>query len=214
MAMIPKAPVSSGYPPKRVRRGRLMAGIALHFLAPAYGLALIGDAALGHAPATWALWLPHALALGWQFLLAYGGAALLLTLLAGWSERLARPKAEEPEMAVISKATLAQSLARAKGCFGAQADALIDHARQLTPDYHDSQTREIVCDIARLLEAGHAALAADAGQEEGSEARTIAALEVLVCALEQKAKESALLAHDEVHVLANYVTAKYGEKID
>jgi hypothetical protein len=57
---------------RRVSRAKLVAGAAVHLVAPAYALALVGDAALGHAPATLAGWLPHALALGGPFLLAYG----------------------------------------------------------------------------------------------------------------------------------------------
>jgi hypothetical protein len=74
---------------RRVSRAKLVAGAAVHLVAPAYALALVGDAALGHAPATLAGWLPHALALGGPFLLAYGAAALGLTGLAALADRAA-----------------------------------------------------------------------------------------------------------------------------
>ena len=204
--------------PRRIRRGRLVAGIAIHFLVPAYALTLVADAALGHAPGTWAGWLPHALRLGGRFLMVYGGAGLLLTLLAGLIDRMARkttpPDADAAEAADISRADLARTLASAQGRFGAKADALLHRAAALSPDHRDSQTREIVQDIRRLLDAGRAALDAENAPGDASGTRTVAALDTLVRALEEKSRETALLARDKAHTLANYVAAKYGEKID
>jgi hypothetical protein len=60
-----RPPRHSAPPPRKpISRARMAAAIAVHFIVPAYGLVLVADAALGHAPGTLAGWLPHALALG------------------------------------------------------------------------------------------------------------------------------------------------------
>lgn len=195
-------------PKGAIRRGRLVAGIAIHFVAPAYVLTLVADAALGHAPPNWADWLSHALALGGPFLLAYGGAAIVLTGLAAWSD--GKPAAPQEDAISQSRQALAASLAQARGRLGGAVDALLDRAAGLAPDHSDSQTREIVRDINRLLDASLLALDAAPAQQAQLCDRTGAALAKLVEALERKSRETTLLAQDKAHTLANYIDSKYG----
>jgi len=198
---------------KRIGRGRLIAGIALHFLVPAYALALMADAALGRAPAGLAAWLPHALVLGGWFLLAYGGAAMVLAGLGALSDRgaLTDRGAEAPHDPGGEDGRLAGALAAAQGRFGVEADRLLASLAEMRPDWGESQTREIARDIIRLLESALAA------REAGGEAlalRTTAALGSLTEAITRQCGEAARLARDEAHAMANYVEAKYGQKID
>lgn len=189
----------------------MVAGIALHCLVPAYGLTLIGDALLGDAPASWAQWLPHALALGGRFLVAYGLASAGLTLLAALVERVAPGQGRQrAEVEQFSQAALLHGLARAQGCLGAQGDMLLDRVSALSLDLDDSPTRDMLRDLLRLLEAVQAV----SGPDGVTQQRSLTALETLVEALEDKARDNAMAASDKVETLAHYVAAKYGEKID
>ncbi|MDE1915415.1 MAG: hypothetical protein KGJ57_08755 [Sphingomonadales bacterium] len=203
--------------PRRIARSRMVAGIALHCLVPAYGLTLIGDALWGQTPMSWAQWLPHALALGGRFLVIYGLGAVALTLLTAAVERIAPQRTgagEQDADARSGHAALMQAMARARGRLGPEGDALLDRLSDLTLDLDDSSTRDMLRDMARLLDAGAAAAPIDAATRDMLNQRSLAALETLVDALEQKARDNAVAALDEVHTLANYVAAKYGEKID
>lgn len=195
----------------RIARSRLMAGIALHFLAPAYLLWLLGDAAMGRAPGSWAGWLPHALGLGLPFLAVYGAASLGLIAAAAVSDRIGRRPQVDGQDGLTD---LRQSLAVARGRLGGDIEVLLEKIAAMPLDHRDSQVREIARDIARLLDAEMAASHGHGAPQDASGARTMAALDTLIRALDDKSRESALLARDRVHTLANYVAAKYGEKID
>lgn len=183
-----------------IRRSRLVAGIALHFLAPSYALVLLGDAALGHAPHAWAAWLPHALGLGGWFLAAYGGVAVLASGVAALADRRRLPAAGASQ-------TLATALATARGRFGAAADVQIDRLAALAaPD----DTGPIAQDVLRLLAASAAAPGGDAVLQ----AQTAQALAALADALEQAQRQEAGAAQDQALVMARYIDLKYRPEND
>lgn len=203
---------------KRISRSRFMAGMAIHFLAPAYLLLLIADAAMGHAPETWAGWLPHALELGGAFLVIYGGACMALIALAAMSDRIGGARAdthgEASDPAAKSRSDLSQSLAGARGRFDGDVEALLEQIAAMPLDHDDSQTREVVQDLKRLLDASGAAIDRADGAQAPLRRQTTAALGTLQQALEARSRESGILAQDEARTLANYVELKYGEKFD
>lgn len=184
---------SAGRP---IRRGRLVAGIALHFLAPGYGLVLVTDAALGHAPHAWAAWLPHALHLGGWFLAAYGAAAVVASGVAALADRRQRVQAAPPAV------PLAPALAAAQGRFGAAADAQLARIASLAAP---TEAGPIAQDIIRLLAASSAAPASDPGVQQG----TAQALAILADALEQDVRQRSGAAQDQARVMARYIDLKY-----
>lgn len=199
---------------KKIGHGKLVAGVALHFLAPAYVLVLVADAALGHAPTTLAAWLQHALALGGPFLLLYGSAAAVVAGFAALADRRPRKAPPPADPAEASARDLAGALAAAQGLFGVEGDALLDRLARLPCDHRDSQVRDIVSDIVRLLTAANAAIAAEPDENGQLGQHTISALATLAAALARKSRQSGLLARDEALTLANYANAKYGREID
>jgi len=179
--------------PKPVRRARLVAGIALHFLAPAYGAVLVADAALGHAPHSWATWLPHALALGGWFLPAYGGTAMLACGVAALADR------RRPAPALPDAHALPLALHAARGRFGPDADAQLDRIAALAaPD----GASPVVADILRLLAASGAA---PGSIDPAIQQQTARALGVLADAL----AEEGGAARDQALVVARYIDLKY-----
>ncbi len=197
--LAPPAPASArtmaaGRP---IRRSRLVAGIALHFLAPGYGLVLVTDAALGHAPHAWAAWLPHALHLGGWFLAAYGGAAVVASGLAALSDRRQRGAVTD-----MAPQPLAPAVAAAQGCLGAAADLQLARIASLAaPD----EAGPIAQDIIRLLAASRAAPATDPAVQQG----TAQALATLADALEHDLRQRSGAAQDQALVMARYIDLKY-----
>jgi hypothetical protein len=204
MAASPVPPARQGHPIRPIRRGRLVAGIALHFLAPGYGLVLVGDAALGHAPGTWAAWLPHALGLGGWFLAAYGGAAVLASGLAALTDRRnrARNRAKNRGGAGGDAPDLHVALAAARGRYGADGDAQLDRIAALGAQAGNGP---IVADIARLLAASSAAPAPDAALQR----HTAQALAILADALDAQVSAQVGQAQDRALVMARYIDLKY-----
>lgn len=207
------APMPAATNVRRIRRSRFMAGVAIHFLAPAYILLLIADAAMGRAPGTWAGWLPHALRLGGWFLLIYGLASLALIALAAAGDRRGAQR-ETHDPAAQSRWELSQSLAGARDRFGEDVAALLDQIAAMPLDHDDSQTRQMVQDLQRLLDAAGAALDKADGAQAPLRRQTAAALATLKQALEARSRESGILAQDKARTLAHYVELKYGEKFD
>ena len=178
-----------------IRRSRLVAGIALHFLVPSYALVLVGDAALGHAPHAWAAWLPHALGLGGWFLAAYGGATVLASGVAALADRRRLPAAN-------ASPGLATALSAARGRFGASADVQIDRLATLAVS---DESGPIAQDVLRLLTASAAA----PGDDPALQAQTAQALATLADALEQAQQDKAGSAQDQALVMARYIDLKY-----
>lgn len=179
-----------------IGRGRLVAGIALHFLAPSYGLVLVADAALGHAPGTWAAWLPHALGLGGWFLAAYGGGAVVASGLAALTDRRGRAKARS------DAPDLYATMAAARGRFGADADAQLDRIAALAAQAGNGP---IAADIVRLLAASSAAPTPDAALQR----HTAQALATLADALDAQVRAQVGQAQDQALVMARYIDLKY-----
>lgn len=180
-----------------IRRSRLVAGIALHFLAPGYGLVLVTDAALGHAPHAWAAWLPHALHLGGWFLAAYGGAAVVASGLAALADRRQRGRVTD-----TAPQPLAPALAAAQGRLGAAADLQLARIASLAAL---DEAGPIAQDIIRLLAASRAAPATDPAVQHG----TAQALATLADALEHDLRQRSGAAQDQALVMARYIDLKY-----
>lgn len=198
------SPVSVRKGGRPIRRSRLVAGIALHFLAPGYGLVLVADAALGHAPGTWAAWLPHALGLGGWFLAAYGGATVVATGLAALADAALTDAAlgDRRAQAQDGPLDLPMALVAARGRFGPAADAQIDRIAALVGD---GQAGPIATDIVRLLSASSAAPNPDPALQR----HTAQALATLADALDAQLRAQASQAQDRALVMARYIDLKY-----
>jgi hypothetical protein len=191
---------------RKIPLWKLVGGAAVHFVVPAYAVALGVDGwrfamAGGGDLAAWLAHVPGAS--GW-FLGIYGVLGLGATGLAA----LAGPgQAAAP--ALDGAEHLRAALARGRGMFGPRGDAALERIAALRLDGTDAQLAPMLRDLAAMVAAGCEAMAG--GEDEGLSAMTAGAIERIAGELEALAGAGAQEARDKVRVMATYVGHRYGQ---
>jgi hypothetical protein len=128
----------------------MAAAIAVHFIVPAYGLVLVADAALGHAPGTLAGWCPTR----WRWagaVLAYCGLSALATGAAWVMDRAIPPAPKAQALTLAPLIARERALGRRDGRLAGASW----RPRAARPD-------GLGADVALLLDAAGAARGAQA----------------------------------------------------
>jgi hypothetical protein len=201
---------------------RLVAGVMIHFIAPAYLLAL-GIAWLVDGPsgATLETFLRFALALSWRFLIAYA----LLTIVAVAAARLldpplrasrARRLARDPEEpARRSARELTAAIRRLDLLPTGQTQPRLARAittvREAGWHHDDERYRRLSADLSEAATA-FATAAASASPEKRREIVELAiqAIEQIGAALDALAAERSRLDEGDARTVARYIDLRYG----
>lgn len=112
---------------RKIPLWKLVGGAAVHFIVPAYLLALGLDGWRFAAGASGGVeaWLAHVPGISLKYLGAYVGLGAGTTLLAALAEPFA-PRGRVQEGDALAATHLARALAQGRGVFGAQADAALE----------------------------------------------------------------------------------------
>jgi hypothetical protein len=196
---------------RKIALWKLVGGAAVHFVVPAYLVALGLDgwrfavASSGGIEA----WLAHVPGISLRFLGAYAALGLGATGTAALIDRTARPApgaAAEPQ---AGAADLRMALARGRGVFGERADAALERIGALCVNPGDVAMARMIRDLAAMVTAGRAAL--DGEDEAQIRALTTEAIERIEQEMARHAQAGAQEARDRVHVMAGYVGQRYGQ---
>jgi hypothetical protein len=207
--------MASNHPP---RSWRLVAGAFLHFIAPAY-LVAIPVACLATAPAGATLSTLARLAIGYSgwFLLAYTALALLATatiaaIEPGFRSNQARRQAKDPRVAArASERRVSRAIADGRRQLGLDAVRILDSIQGPRWDHGDSRFQSLSTDLAQVV--GTAIAATDsAPPERRAEIATLSttSLQRIEDALAALHAERSKLDEGDARTVARYIESRYG----
>lgn len=197
---------------------KLVAGAFLHFVVPAYLIALIVDTLLAMPREAGAeAMLRHALPFSGRFLAAYGAIAIVASLLVAAVDPLLRARRRRRTSgdrltgSHLSALHVARSVAQGRGRFGARADAALAAMGAARWDHGDPRYRSLSGDFDTLVHASADALAA-ATPERRTEIveRTTRALGQLQDALRELNTAQEQRRDADAQAAARYVELRYG----
>lgn len=193
---------------RKIPLWKLVGGAAVHFIVPAYLVALGLDGWRFAAGASGGIevWLAHVPGISLRFLGAYAALGLGATGMAALLDRSTPEKASEPPS---GGADLRMALAQGRGVFGPQADAALERIGALRVDPGDAAMARMIRDLAAMVAAGRAALT---GQDAAQiRALTTEAIERIEQEMARHAQAGAQEARDRVQAMAGYVGQRYGQ---
>lgn len=193
---------------RKIPLWKLVGGAAVHFIVPAYLVALGLDgwrfavASLGGTEA----WLAHVPGISLRFLGAYAALGLGATGVAAMIDRSAPAQDPEPPSGAVD---LRMALAQGRGVFGPQADVALERIGALRVDPGDAAMARMIRDLAAMVAAGCAALAG----EDAAQIRSLTteAIERIEQEMARHVQAGADEARDRVHAMAGYVGQRYGQ---
>ena len=197
---------------------KLVAGAFLHFVVPAYLVAVIVDTLLAMPKDAGAeAMLRHALPFSGRFLAVYAQHALAVSLGAAAVDPLLRARRrrqarQSPQAgAWLSARHVARSVAQGRGRFGARADAALAMMGATRWDHGDPAYQSLSADLHTLVRASADALSAAAPDRQAEIGeRATRALEQLQDALEDLNRAQDQRRDADAQAAARYVELRYG----
>ncbi len=219
---------SEGEAERPVLPWRLVVGVLLHFVVPAYLLTLLAawlslgapthEAAHGELEAI-------VVEVSWRFLVGYALLILIAALFAAalnpvLTRRRARRKVDDPKLAAHrSAARMAEACIRAgrlaSGATGEPIAAVAARLRRGAWDHADERDQKLSADLAEAVDAfarAHASAKAEGKQEVATFAA--ASLTRIAIALDELAEERRQLDRGDALTHARYLDARYGSALD
>ena len=189
--------------PRKIPLWKLIGGAAVHFIVPAYVVALGVD---GWRFATrgggdLAAWLGHVPGVSAWFLGAYAALGLGAAGVAALVAPAGAP--------VDAGSPLREAMARGRGAFGPQGDAALERIAVLRLDPEDGAAGRKLRDLGAMVAAGRAAL--DGRDDERIRAMTAEAIGTIATELEERARAGAEQARERAQIMAHYVGQRYGQ---
>jgi hypothetical protein len=196
---------------------RLVAGVFLHFILPAYVIALVVDVLLFARDLPLSQMVLQALPFSGWFLLIYTAIAVLGSVLAALLDRPLRVRrawreARDPSTpARRSEQLLTEAVRQGRGQFGHAADEVLQALRRGRWVHADARFQALSNDLAQVVRTSSAALAS-ADPERRASVKDTALRGLRGIALGLRELELEASRHDEgdAQTVARYVEARYG----
>jgi hypothetical protein len=196
---------------------RLVAGGFLHFVLPAYLVALVVDLLLFAHAATFEAMLRQALPFSGRFLLVYGAVTLAGSVVAAALDPLLRARrgrreARDPGAAARhSEARLVDAIGQGRGRFGGDADAVLQAIRSGRWQHDDPRFQALSRDLVEVVRTSLAALAStDRERRAGVVETAERALRGIASGLRELELEASRRDEGDAQTVARYVESRYG----
>jgi len=196
---------------------RLVAGVFLHFILPAYVVALMVDLLLFAHDLPLPRMVLQALPFSGWFLLVYALIAIAGTVLAAgldplFRARRARREARDPAApARRSERLLADAVQQGRGQFGQAGDEVLQALRSGRWAHADSRFQALSRDLAQVVRTATAALAsADAERRATVKETALRGLRGIAAGLRELELEASRRDEGDAQTVARYVESRYG----
>jgi len=196
---------------------RLVAGVFLHFVLPAYVVALAVDLLLFAPDLPLPLMVLQALPFSGWFLLVYALIAIAGTALAAaldplFRARRARRDARDPATPTRhSEQLLAEAVRQGRGQFGQTGDEILQAPRRGRWAHADARFQSLSRDLAQVVRTATAALAsADVERRATVKETALRGLNGIAAGLHELELEASRRDEGDAQTVARYVESRYG----